>query len=124
MPPYAPSKSDRHDAKVIGRAIRERWPIPDDVRASIPLFLGAIVAGSDDARAQVAAARALIEADKVNMEQEKRDEGIPDRVDVTTQGKPVNDVTVQHNPPATAAVLGFLRDLGLPCPGDVPADGS
>jgi hypothetical protein len=37
----------------------------------------------------IQASRALIDADKLNMEQEKRDQGIADKVDITSGGQPL-----------------------------------
>lgn len=72
---------------LVRRAIRERWPIPD--RDKLMRRLADIVLKSDSDRAVVAAAKAILVADLQNQEQEKRDGGIPDRVDVTSGGKPL-----------------------------------
>lgn len=84
--PEQSAKTVRHDAALARRAIRERWPISDEKRAIVVERLATIVEACDDERATVRAASALLEADKLNMEQEKRDLGIVERVDVTSNG--------------------------------------
>jgi hypothetical protein len=70
--PELPSENLVPDVRTIGRAIRERWPIPAAIRKDIPEMLGAIVAGSEDERAKVAAAKVLVMMDKLNLDNEKR----------------------------------------------------
>ena len=67
------------DTRMIEKAIRERWPIPEGKRPAIAQML-CDVAESKDAsdRGKIAAAKALIEIDKLNMEQERRDLEIPE----------------------------------------------
>lgn len=67
------------DTRMIEKAIRERWPIPEGKRPAIAQML-CDVAESKDAsdRGKIAAAKALIEIDKLNMEQERRDLAIPE----------------------------------------------
>lgn len=90
---------DRKTADLTRRAIKERWPIPDGIRATLPGYLAGILEDSEDARARVAAARALLAADQINMEQEKRDLQIPDRVQVS--GDPANPLKHEHTVPAS-----------------------
>lgn len=62
------------DVKLLNRALKNRWPMSDALRANVVESLATVlkVAG-DDPRAVVGAARALIEADRLNMEQENLD---------------------------------------------------
>jgi hypothetical protein len=62
-----------NDARLIGRAIRGRWPVPQERRAELIDLLIAVVA-SKDARAgrRIAAFRALLAANAQNMEVEQR----------------------------------------------------
>jgi hypothetical protein len=57
------------DARLVERALREHWPIPEALRGRVIDCLGAIV---DDAkagpRAVTAAARALLGASRINLE--------------------------------------------------------
>ncbi len=88
----APSRSD---LALYRRAVRDRWPIDPEKRPAIAEQMTKLVeargaegiadAGDDDSwavdnRTRVAAAKVLIEMDRLNMEQEKRDQQIPDRV--------------------------------------------
>lgn len=57
------------------RAFKERWPIPPELRPQLAEEMRKVLLQSDDIRTKVAAAKALLEADKVNLEQEKRDAG-------------------------------------------------
>src|SRR5438094_8617859 len=96
-------RPDPADVALARRAINERWPIAPDQRASIVEWLVAVVGTTPDDRARVNAARALIQADVLNLEQEKRDLAIPDRAGVTTGGKPL----------PTAGDLKGVADAGL-----------
>lgn len=66
------------EANLVRRAIKERWPIPEAERADVVARLLQTVREAEDARSVVAAARAIIAADALNMEQEKRDQQIPE----------------------------------------------
>lgn len=57
------------DAKLLGRALVERWPMTQEKRAAVvqELYEAAIL--SDDYRTKVAASRALIAADAINLKQ-------------------------------------------------------
>jgi hypothetical protein len=68
----------RSDVRLVARAVRQRWPIPDQVRARLVKNLALIVQESEDERAVVAAAKVLVAADVLNLEQEKRDLKLPD----------------------------------------------
>lgn len=85
----------RQDIALVRRAVNQRWPMTPEKREVVIAALGRIVErglddvpipGLDDGprpsgdRDVIAAAKALIDADRLNMEQEKRDEAIPDRV--------------------------------------------
>jgi hypothetical protein len=86
----APSRSD---LALYRKAVRERWPIDPAKRPAIVEEMvrlveapGADGPSDDDAapavdhRTRVAAAKVLLEMDRLNLEQEKRDLEIPDRV--------------------------------------------
>lgn len=96
------------DTRLVERAVRQRWPIPEDARPAIAAAL-ADVARSRKAshRNRIAAARALTAMDALNMEQEKRDLQIPDRLHVTG-GVQVIEVVLPPDEPQ-------------PAPGDDPA---
>jgi hypothetical protein len=62
----------RKDIKLIGRAVRERWPIKPEFRAQIIAKLMTVVMASDASdRDVVAATRVLASIDKMNMDLEK-----------------------------------------------------
>jgi len=77
--------------KLLQRAVRERWPIPEAERAKLPRWLLEIVADPDlDVRGRVGAAKVIAELDKLNMAQEQADAGGAQvRLDVTSGGKPL-----------------------------------
>ena len=56
----------KRTADLVRRAIKERWPIPDHLRAKLPEILANIAELSPDHRARVAAVKTIIEADKLN----------------------------------------------------------
>jgi hypothetical protein len=63
------------DTRMMERALRERWPIKPEYRERIMLYLYTIV-GSKDAspRERTAAAKALMAADSLNVQQERMDQ--------------------------------------------------
>lgn len=68
-------------------------------------------------RNRIAAARVLVEMVKVNMEQDKRDQQIPERVDLTSGGKPLDrDSLTAADIAAAAALVGVAR-AGIPSDG-------
>lgn len=64
-----PAAISRSDARLIGQAIRDRWPISPELRRRTIDSLAAIVAAPDrhNPRTVVSAARALLTADGVNL---------------------------------------------------------
>lgn len=79
------------DLRLLRRAIRERWPLTDEQRAKLPLWLVEIVGDDElDVRGRVGAAKVIVEMDKLNMMQEQHDQGGQRvNVDVTSGGKPL-----------------------------------
>lgn len=105
----------RKEINLIRRAIKERWPIKQSLRPKLAKELEEALLQNDDVRSKIAAARALLEADKLNMEQEKRDQAIPDRVEVSgPNGRPIEQIVFyipsngrDENPP-TAGTTGDI----------------
>ena len=63
------------DTRLMERALRERWPIPQELRERIVLNLIAIVANKNlSPRERTSAAKALLHADALNVEQEKMEQ--------------------------------------------------
>lgn len=76
--------------KMVGRAIRERWPIPDHIRQGAAKWMADVAQNAKDRRARVNAVKVLAELDKLNMAQEQADAGGPKlNLDVTSGGKPL-----------------------------------
>lgn len=72
------------DTRILDRAIRERWPIPEEKRPIIAKTLAEIAANPRAShRNRAIAARILVSMDALNMEQERRDGNIPDHFIVT-----------------------------------------
>jgi hypothetical protein len=67
------------DTRLLERAIRQRWAIPEDIRKVGPEALAAVLRSKGAShRNKVAAFRALVAADAQNLEQERRDQQLPD----------------------------------------------
>lgn len=70
------SEFTARDSRMVERAIKGRWPIPDEMREKVPEALSKVITSPGSSqRNKIAAARALLAADSLNMEQEKRDAG-------------------------------------------------
>lgn len=84
------ASSTRTDVSMALKALKQRWPISQEKREKIIEWLMNVAEFSEDSRARVNAGKALIEADKLNMEDEKRAAG-GDKltVDITSGGKPL-----------------------------------
>jgi hypothetical protein len=82
----------RWEMRLARRAMKQRWPISDQLRKDIVTRLRAVIRAPECERSLVHAAKALLDADKLNMEQEKRDQGIADRIDITSGGQPITKV--------------------------------
>jgi hypothetical protein len=62
----------RSDLRDVRRAIRERWPVPEEVRRRAIDSAAGMVEHGGDAR-KLAAIRVLLDADRLNLEQAKLD---------------------------------------------------
>jgi hypothetical protein len=77
------------DTRMHERAIRDRWPVPPDKRASIIERLVKIVESSEvGEREATSAAKALIAADKLNLEYQRFDH------DTQPPEAPADDYTI------------------------------
>lgn len=104
----------RSDLVLVGRAIRQRWLIPDATRRELGEKLAAVVADPDSSvREVLGAGKVLLLADAQNLEQEKRDGAIPDRLDVTTNGEKLPGGTLTLTAADLAAARDLLRGLGM-----------
>jgi hypothetical protein len=113
------------DVRLVERALKERWPIPDSARLILGEEMGNILANPEESsRARSIAARVLLAADQLNLEQEKRDLG-GEVVNVNLSG----EVKQKHEHDHNCRLAGFLerydaevaRSAGLP-PGVRPGD--
>ena len=68
------------------RAVKARWPIPKTKRGAIMREMVEIATTTEDVRSRVAAARVLLAADALNMDQEKRDDGSDNTLNVNVRG--------------------------------------
>ena len=69
------------------RAIRNRWPIPRKLVERTIERLGKMLEDAETSREVARIARVLAQLDALNMEQEKRDQGIADRIEVEHSGE-------------------------------------
>lgn len=60
--------------RLLARAIRERWPISEDVRARVVNQMSKVVDGSPEERNVIAAARVLVQADACNLREQALDQ--------------------------------------------------
>jgi hypothetical protein len=64
------------DTRLIEKAVRQRWNIPEALRTVLPGVMARIVASPEASdRNRIAAARVILTADQLNMSQETRDAG-------------------------------------------------
>lgn len=63
----ASKRHSRSDAKLVSRAVRNGWPVPDHLRAKVVGRLDGLLESADD-RTAIAAARAVVEINKQNIE--------------------------------------------------------
>lgn len=68
-----PETMSRSDIRLVGQAARSRWPIPEDRKGELVTDLIATATTAEHDRDRVSAAKVLLELDRLNMEQEKRD---------------------------------------------------
>lgn len=74
LPPSLNPGGQTSDTRLIARAIKERWPITPEMRQAVVVQLAKVVVnrnGDVAPREMVAAARALIAADKINLEEQQ-----------------------------------------------------
>jgi hypothetical protein len=112
------------DTRLVERAVRKRWAIPDPLRAALPGVLGRILADPQASpRNKIAAARAVLAADALNLEQEKRDAlaagELPAETNVNVTVNAVG-LTLEQAGAAAKEVEAWERERGLPGP---PAGG-
>ena len=62
------------DAQLIRRAIRNRWPIPERLKAQVIATMGEIVTMSDDNRDRIAASKVIAQAEGQNQVDELAEE--------------------------------------------------
>lgn len=72
----------RQHAKLIERAIRERWVVPEDVRQRLIPEVWETLQGARDPRAIAALAKVIVAADVANLQSEKRDDRKPPAINV------------------------------------------
>ena len=113
--PFGPDGlTTRSELQLVSRCIKGRWPITDHTRRRLAERLAEVV--DDEAygvREMLVAARTLILADAQNLEQEKRDDKIPDRIDVTTNGEKLPGAVFTLTAADLAATRDLLRGLGM-----------
>jgi hypothetical protein len=69
------SPNQTSDTRLIEKAIRQRWDIPPDIREAMPKELSDIIKTGKSHRNKIAASRALLAADSLNLQQEQFDRG-------------------------------------------------
>ncbi len=71
------------DTRLVEKAIRQRWEIPEELRQELPAMLRGVVLFGESERNRIAAARALLTADSINQEQERWEAGHTDQPAIT-----------------------------------------
>jgi hypothetical protein len=115
---------ERADIATIHSAITSRWPISEELKAHIVETIVSIVRDSKYARNKIAAARVLLDIDRINLEQEKREQPESKRVELT--GKEGGPITMQSEKRHTiepevlrAVAEDFMRAGMLDLPTDI-----
>jgi hypothetical protein len=106
------------DTRLIGRAIRDEWPIPEDKRAA--LIERQIEIGLDplsSKREATMAFRSVVFADKLNFERDKRDNPTPQLVQHHHTGS-VNLVAIRQEVLSEPGFLEYLRSRSAEADGD------
>jgi hypothetical protein len=106
MSDATPEVPSRSDMALLRRAVNARWPIPEAERPAIVSQMIATVVGADDDRSRIAAAKVIAAMDKLNMEQEKRDDP-----NVTDRLKVVIEYVDSHDPAAPPAPLAIAHPV-------------
>jgi len=88
------------------RAFRERWPMTDERRAMLLDQMFRIVEGGPDPRNRIAAAKVIVQADAINVNQQKIDTPKESNVNLTVSGGMAVGVSV-------GAVTASLREQML-----------
>ena len=79
MEPGHGKELSRSDMRLIAKAAKQRWPIPDEYKKGIVARMVQIaVDGQQSPRDSIGAARALVAMEGQNIDQEKIDAGIPE----------------------------------------------
>lgn len=77
--PEPPIPLSRGDLVLVRKAVKGRWRLPDAFRRRLMARLGSVIASDlTGTRNLVAVGKLLKDLDALNMEQERRDEKIPD----------------------------------------------
>lgn len=116
------ASSTRTDVSMALKALKQRWPISEDKREKIIEWLMDVAEKSDDSRARVNAGKALIEADKLNMEEEKRAAG-GDILNVSLNGGNPIQVEHEHKPTSVFARILALQTKSEQIASDSAGDG-
>lgn len=73
MPAFSETRTPKQDARMIQRAILNRWPINEEIRQKIVSQMSAIASHGESDRDRIGAARVLVSADSLNLQGEKLD---------------------------------------------------
>src|SRR4051794_8788475 len=75
LPPESPFREGRADTRLLEKAVKARWPIREEVRPAVMNRLSrAAIDPNVSQREATSAARAIFEADRLNLEAEKADD--------------------------------------------------
>jgi hypothetical protein len=86
LPPSLQPQTSMRDTRLLARAVKQRFPMGDHIRELLPEAFAEIFFDTDlNLGHRIAAGKALIDADKVNLEDEKRAD--PHTVNVNLNGR-------------------------------------
>lgn len=107
-------KHIRQHAKMIERAIRERWIIPEETRQQLVPEIWAALRKAKDPRAKAALAKVIVAADAANLKSEMRDDKKPPTINVAI----INQLADELRDTMTVEQLRamYLEARGLPEP--------
>jgi hypothetical protein len=104
------------DTRLLERALRERWQVPEYIRREGPALLAEVITSKRaSARNKIAAFRALVQADAQNLEYERTTGAAPAP---PTPASPVNvhvhgDMTLTHEQHIAAELAPYAEALRL-----------
>lgn len=112
-------KAGKYNMRLVNRAIRNGWNVPQEVKARVVKQMSKIVSQSEEERNKIAAAKVLVSADSVDVAREKMEQPQAGTTVNVAVGVSVSGVRQQLlNDPE---YLDYLRSRPVACDSDAGA---